>query len=244
MTQLNDKSDSVPFLVRYNKAKNALHSMNIKKNGAVVYGKKNFEYFELKDIICAIDQVCETFNIAYTIDCQNCILILFDALDPNNHLEFKTYNYPGIATEAHTQQDPNKFEGGTNTYRRRYMLITAFNLEEPDGVEETVTTVTDSKRTNNWEHAPEMTTYAPEMTTIERISDEEFYKYLEQSRALIKAIRCCKHDDKEIFEKNCTLNIKYYKAKFLAPNATKEDKSSALHAIIKTYQEITKYLES
>ena len=57
MTQLNDKSDSVPFLVRYNKAKNALHSMNIKKNGAVVYGKKNFEYFELKDIICAIDQV-------------------------------------------------------------------------------------------------------------------------------------------------------------------------------------------
>ena len=241
MTQLNDKSDSVPFLVRYNKAKNALHSMNIKKNGAVVYGKKNFEYFELKDIICAIDQVCETFNIAYTIDCQNCILILFDALDPNNHLEFKIYNYPGIATEAHTQQDPNKFEGGTNTYRRRYMLITAFNLEEPDGVEETVTTVTDSKRTNNWEHAPEITTYAQ---IIDSISDEEFNKYLEKSRSLIKAIRGCKHDDKEIFEKNCTLNIKYYKAKFLAPNATKEDKSSALHELIKTYQEITKYLES
>lgn len=239
MTQPKDKSDNAPFLVRYNKAKNALHSMNIKKNGSVVYGKNNFEYFELKDIICAIDQVCETFNIAYSIDCQNCILTLFDALDPKNFLEFKTYNYSGLTTDAHTQQDPNKFEGGTNTYRRRYMLITAFNLEEPDGVEATVDTPKKTNKYNNWGILPTITTIPGKNT-----EDEEFNKYLDKCRALIEAISGCKQADKDSFKQSCVLNVKVFKTKFFDPKATQADKSSALHSLMKTHQQMQSYLAS
>ena len=238
MTQPKEKN--VPFLVRYNKAKNALHSMNIKKNGAVVYGKNNFEYFELKDIIGAIDQVCETFNIAYSIDCQNCILTLFDALDPKNFLEFKTYNYSGLTTDAHTQQDPNKFEGGTNTYRRRYMLITAFNLEEPDGVEETVMDSKPHKYLHNgWDETPDMST-----ETIEPFNDEEFNKYLDKCRSLLEAISGSKQPDKDNFKQSCILNIRVYKTKFLDPKATQADKSSALHSLIQTHRQMQSYLAS
>ena len=105
-----------------------LQNTKIKKSGENKYA--GFKYFELKDIAPEINKICAKYKILINIkyDEQNATMDIINAEKPEEKV---TYTSPigSISLKgAHEIQNL----GAIQTYLRRYLFLTAFNIAESD----------------------------------------------------------------------------------------------------------------
>ncbi|KKN17655.1 hypothetical protein LCGC14_0963680 [marine sediment metagenome] len=116
-----------------------LQNMSLKKTGFVSFptksgNKTEYGYYELSDILPAINTQCEKSRIATSF-----------SIVPGEYeyAELKVYSFDGDSyavfksstAEANSLGDPLKNLGAKITYMRRYLLMMAFEIVESDFVE-------------------------------------------------------------------------------------------------------------
>lgn len=110
--------------------KSELASIEIKKSGKNQHQK--FDYLELKDFMPYILKLNAKYGInsVFNRNYEEAELILYDT-ESEKTLQFKMpYDYNGIGMLKGIQKD-----GGANTYLRRYMYITAYDLADNDTID-------------------------------------------------------------------------------------------------------------
>lgn len=108
-----------------------LQKMNLKKTG--INKHTNFRYFELSDLTPSINKLCEKYkvliNIKYTKEIATMYLI--DAEKPKERVEYTSPMGSINLKGAHEIQNI----GAMETYSRRYLFLTSFNIAENDQIE-------------------------------------------------------------------------------------------------------------
>lgn len=108
-----------------------LQSMSLKKSGNNAFSKK--KYYELGDFLPAINQICKELDlmpaISFTSDMAT--LTVYDAIEPSNSIVFTTPMAETNLKNCHPVQNL----GATETYTRRYLYTTAFEIVESDWVD-------------------------------------------------------------------------------------------------------------
>lgn len=110
--------------------KSELASIEIKKSGKNQHQK--FDYLELKDFMPYILKLNAKYGInsVFNRNYEEAELVLYDT-ESEKTLQFKMpYDYNGIGMLKGIQKD-----GGANTYLRRYMYITAYDLADNDTID-------------------------------------------------------------------------------------------------------------
>ena len=110
------------------KARVELQEMNLKKSGHNKFA--GFSYYELSDFLPAINIICNNVGLFTAISFENdyAILKIYDCEDVNRFVEFKS---PMKEIE---QKGCNSIQalGSVETYSRRYLYLTAFEIVEND----------------------------------------------------------------------------------------------------------------
>lgn len=110
------------------KARVELQEMNLKKSGHNKFA--GFSYYELSDFLPAINIICNNVGLFTAISFENdyAILKIYDCEDMNRFVEFKS---PMKEIE---QKGCNSIQslGSVETYSRRYLYLTAFEIVEND----------------------------------------------------------------------------------------------------------------
>lgn len=113
---------------KMNVAKLSILKTNLKKSGENNFA--GFKYYELADILPTIMQVCDDLKLFTSISFREDVALLqiVNIEDPKEHLEYlspmKELQLKGCnAIQA---------LGGTETYQRRYLYMTAFDIIEND----------------------------------------------------------------------------------------------------------------
>lgn len=113
---------------KMNVAKLSILKSNLKKSGENKFA--GFKYYELADILPTIIQVCNDLKLFTSISFREDVALLqiVNIEEPTEHLEYlspmKELQLKGCnAIQA---------LGGTETYQRRYLYMTAFDIIEND----------------------------------------------------------------------------------------------------------------
>lgn len=113
---------------KINKIKLEFNAAGIKKSGRNKHS--GFDYYELSDIQPVLTQLCDKYKVyqAITFTNEYAQLVLADIENPDSQLAFtspmRDISIPGAnAIQA---------LGGIETYQRRYLLLAAFDITEPD----------------------------------------------------------------------------------------------------------------
>ena len=113
---------------KMNVAKLSILKTNLKKSGENKFA--GFKYYELADILPTIIQVCNDLKLFTSISFRDDVALLqiVNIEEPTEHLEYlspmKELQLKGCnAIQA---------LGGTETYQRRYLYMTAFDIIEND----------------------------------------------------------------------------------------------------------------
>lgn len=110
------------------KARVELQEMNLKKSGHNKFA--GFSYYELSDFLPAINIICNNVGLFTAISFENdyAILKIYDCEEMNRFVEFKS---PMKEIE---QKGCNSIQalGSVETYSRRYLYLTAFEIVEND----------------------------------------------------------------------------------------------------------------
>ena len=123
------------------KARVELQNMKLKKSGRNDYSK--YDYYELGDLLPAINKLCEKYEITTRLNIiqdnqEKAILTLFNASEPTEKIDFIAPTAEakiGVKKDGSGGADPIQNLGGKITYMRRYMLVTAFEVVESDMVD-------------------------------------------------------------------------------------------------------------
>lgn len=105
-----------------------LRKMDIKKSGYNTYS--NFTYYELKDFIGPIMDLCLTYNLftEVTFDLDVAKLTVTNIDNTDEKIVFTSPMSSAKLTACHEIQNL----GAVETYERRYLYMTAFEIVEPD----------------------------------------------------------------------------------------------------------------
>ena len=111
-----------------------LKNMKIKKTGKNNYS--NYEYYELSDFIAPILDLCLSYKlftqVSYQADAATLTVVNID--NPTEQIVFSSPMSTADLKGCHAVQNL----GATETYERRYLYITAFEIVEPDVLDETM----------------------------------------------------------------------------------------------------------
>lgn len=107
---------------------NEIQKANIKKSGKNNY--TNFKYFELTDLSPIINNLCLKYKIVPIIkyDKEIATMCLINAENPEEQVEYTSPMGSVSLKGAHEIQNI----GAVQTYLRRYLFLTAFNIAEHD----------------------------------------------------------------------------------------------------------------
>ena len=105
-----------------------IQKANIKKSGRNSY--TNFKYFELTDLSPIINNLCLKYKIVPIIkyDKEIATMYLINAENPEEQIEYTSPMGSVNLKGAHEIQNI----GAVQTYLRRYLFLTAFNIAEHD----------------------------------------------------------------------------------------------------------------
>lgn len=110
------------------KARVELQEMNLKKSGHNKFA--GFSYYELGDFLPAINIICNNVGLftAISFDNEYAILRIYDCEDMDKFVEFKS------PMKEIQQKGCNEIQslGSVETYSRRYLYLTAFEIVEND----------------------------------------------------------------------------------------------------------------
>lgn len=110
------------------KARVELQEMNLKKSGHNKFA--GFSYYELADFLPAINIICNNVGLftAISFETEYAILKIFDCEDMEKFIEFKS------PMKEIQQKGCNDIQslGSVETYSRRYLYLTAFEIVEND----------------------------------------------------------------------------------------------------------------
>lgn len=110
------------------KARVELQEMNLKKSGHNKFA--GFTYYNLEDFLPAINIICHNVGLFTAISFENdyAILKIYDCEDMNRFVEFKS------PMKEIQQKGCNEIQalGSVETYSRRYLYLTAFEIVEND----------------------------------------------------------------------------------------------------------------
>lgn len=113
------------------KARNELKAMKLKKSGENKFAK--YTYYELEDFLPAIQDLCEKHKMVATISFTNEYATL--TLVDSEKLEDKIcFTSPMVKSEMKGMTNIQTL-GATQTYQRRYLYMTAFEIVEVDGTD-------------------------------------------------------------------------------------------------------------
>lgn len=105
-----------------------LQEMNLKKSGHNKFA--GFSYYELGDFLPAINIICNNVGLftAISFDNEYAILRIYDCEDMDKFVEFKS------PMKEIQQKGCNEIQslGSVETYSRRYLYLTAFEIVEND----------------------------------------------------------------------------------------------------------------
>ena len=113
---------------KLNKIKLEFNARNVKKSGNNKHS--GFDYYELSDIQPVLTELCDKYNVYQYISFDDTVasLILVNVDEPEQRVVFtspmREISIPG----ANAIQSL----GGIETYQRRYLLLMAFDITEPD----------------------------------------------------------------------------------------------------------------
>jgi len=112
-------------------AREELSRLKIQKTGKNLFSK--YDYFELGDFLPSINEICNRLGLTpvVTFPPENALLTLFDSDNPE---KFIVFNSPSAGVELkgmHAIQN----QGAIQTYQRRYLYMTAFEISNPDEVD-------------------------------------------------------------------------------------------------------------
>lgn len=105
-----------------------LQRMNIKKSGHNDYS--NYDYYELGDILPPINELQDQYKTCsiITFDNEKATLMMFNAEAPEEVVYFTS----PMAELSLKAANPVQNLGGVETYQRRYLYMTAFEIVEND----------------------------------------------------------------------------------------------------------------
>ena len=110
------------------KARVELQDMNLKKSGQNKFA--GFSYYELSDFLPAINIICNKVGLftAISFEMDYAILRIYDCEDMDKFIEFKS------PMKEIQQKGCNDIQslGSVETYSRRYLYLTAFEIVEND----------------------------------------------------------------------------------------------------------------
>ena len=110
------------------KARVELQEMNLKKSGQNKFA--GFSYYELSDFLPAINIICNNVGLftAISFEMDYAILRIYDCEDMERFIEFKS------PMKEIQQKGCNDIQslGSVETYSRRYLYLTAFEIVEND----------------------------------------------------------------------------------------------------------------
>lgn len=111
----------------------ALQRMNLKKSGKNTFA--GYNYYELGDFLPAINQLMEENGVCsvITFDDSMAMLTLFNVDKPEETITFTSPMRETTLKGAHAIQNL----GATETYSRRYLYMTAFEIVEADVLDAT-----------------------------------------------------------------------------------------------------------
>lgn len=113
------------------KARNELKDMKLKKSGENKFAK--YTYYELEDFLPAIQNLCEKHKLvaAISFTYEYATLTLVDSEKPEDKICFTS---PMVESEMKGMTNIQTL-GATQTYQRRYLYMTAFEIVEVDGTD-------------------------------------------------------------------------------------------------------------
>ena len=113
-----------------------LSQMNLKRSHfAKIKAGFGYAYYELKDILPAITEVCGKLGLSYSVNIgkEESTLVLYD-VETDENVVFTTFF-------GHQENNASGFyqavqnAGGRQTYVTRYLLLSAFQISENDYIE-------------------------------------------------------------------------------------------------------------
>lgn len=132
------------------KARVELQDMKLKKTGKNTYS--NFTYFELSDFLPAVNALnlkhglFTKFNIIDSKDGELAVLSVINIQDPTEKIDFHTKTAEveiGKKKDGTGGADPIQNLGGKRTYLRRYLFVSAYEIEESEIVDRVNMELTD-----------------------------------------------------------------------------------------------------
>jgi len=122
------------------KARVDLQSKKIKKGGQNEFVK--FAYFELADFVPTINLICDNLKIIPLVSFgEVATMRIVDAEKPDDVIVFTSPMSTASLKGCHEVQNL----GAVETYLRRYLYLTAFEINEPDALDKTVGTTNNDK---------------------------------------------------------------------------------------------------
>lgn len=113
---------------KMNQVKLDFNKSNVKKTG--VNKHSGFKYYELADIQPILTELCDKYNLyqQVTFAHEYATLTIIDIDNPNSVIVFSSPMREISIAGCNAIQSL----GGVETYQRRYLLLTAFDITEPD----------------------------------------------------------------------------------------------------------------
>jgi len=129
---INMTKDNIPFegnlYIKIQWVKEQLLKANLKKTGENKFA--GYKYYELTDFLPTIIELCNKVGLftAPSFDRENAHLLIVNTTKPEEQM---IYNSPMEELEL---KGCNKVQalGGTETYQRRYLYMSAFDITEND----------------------------------------------------------------------------------------------------------------
>ena len=125
---MEKEKQTLNLFQKLQKARVELQEMNLKKSGQNKFA--GFKYFELSDFLPAINVICNNIGLFTAISFTNeyATLRIYDCDDMEKFIEFTS---PMKEIE---QKGCNSIQslGSAETYSRRYLFLTAFEIVEND----------------------------------------------------------------------------------------------------------------
>ena len=137
-----------------------LQSMNIKKSGENKFA--GYTYHELSDFLPVINQICLEHKLftQVTFDQEVATLTITDAEKPEDYITFTSPMAEANLKGCHPIQNM----GAVQTYQRRYLYMTAFEIVEHDALDGTA-------NPKDAPHKPQKTT--PQKGTTQKKPQQE-----------------------------------------------------------------------
>lgn len=117
---------------KLNEARIQFREEGFKKDGKNRFA--NYTYFKLKDILQLTTKICRELEIfcAVSFGAQEAVMTVIDCEKPDDKIEFRSPMSRAALKGCHEVQNL----GAVETYIRRYLYMTAFEIEECDPSED------------------------------------------------------------------------------------------------------------